>query len=246
MLRSFAAPMLRRETHGRESESRPSGLASTPLGSPPPSSEPTRTPAPRNHANETLTGTKYTHAVEPRAARCFLCRYVQEPPTAARLPAPGVDMFERPEAGIVQRMRNYWETNVQHVDFQTLADDCSRIFRREYQAHWLPPAEDTDAAMAGASEAEGQQPSECVADADMVYAHFMRHECTPATRRAVLKRVYSDTFEFLESNKRNGFSKGHDGKRVVPNAAAEAAHTKGSLVLLKIGAYLDRSDREEK
>jgi hypothetical protein len=245
VLRVFAAPVLRAETRGRESESRPSGLVSTPLPSQPPSSEPTRTPAPRDYANETLTGTKYTHAVEPRAERCFLCRYVQEPPTAARLPDSGIDLFERPEAGIVQRMRSYWETNVQHVDFQTLADDCARIFRHEYQSHWLPPAEDADAAMTGASEAEGQQPSDCVADADMVYAHFMRHECTPATRRAVLKRVYSDTFEFLESNKRNGFSKGRNGKRV-PNAAAEAAHTKGSLVLLKIGAYLDRSDREEK
>jgi len=200
MLRSFAAPMLRCETRGRESESHPSGLASTPLGSPPPSSEATRTPAPHNHANETLTGTKYTHAVEPRAERCFLCRYVQEAPNAVRLPVPGVELFEPPETGIVQRMRNYWEANVQQVDFQTLADDCARIFRREYQAHWLPPAEDDDAAMAGASEAEGQQPPECVADADMVYAHFMRHENTPATRHAVLKRVYSDTFEFLESN----------------------------------------------
>ena len=66
----------------------------------------------------------------------------------------------------------------------------------------------------------------------MIYAHFMRHECTPATRRAVLKRVYSDQFEFLECNKRNGFSKGRGGKRV-PNASAEAAHTKGGLALLK-------------
>ena len=102
--------------------------------------------------------------------------------------------------------------------------------------------------MAGGSDAEGQPAapsSECVADAEMIYAHFMRHECTPATRRAVLKRVYSDQFEFLECNKRNGFTKGRNGKRV-PNAAAEAAHTKGSLALLKIGAYLDRFDRDDK
>ena len=246
MLRSFAAPMLRCETHGRESESRPSGLTSTPLESSLPTSEPTRTPAPRNHANETLTGTKYTHAVEPRAESCFLCRYVQEPPTAARLPDPGVDLFGPPESGIVQRMRSYWETNVRHMDFQTLADDCARIFRREYQSHWLPPTEDSDAAMAGASEAEGQQrQSECVADSEMIYAHFMRHENTPATRHAVMKRVYSDMFEFVESNKRNGFSKGRNGKRV-PNATAESAHTKRGLAMLKIGAYLDRFDRVEK
>jgi hypothetical protein len=61
--------------------------------------------------------------------------------------------------------------------------------------------------MVGDSELEGARAQpQCVADADMIHAHFMRHECTTATRRAVLKRVYSDQFEFLESNKRNGFA----------------------------------------
>ena len=60
-----------------------------------------------------------------------------------------------------------------------------------------------------------------------------------------MKRVYSDMFEFVESNKRNGFSKGRSGKRV-PNAAAESAHTKHGLAMLKIGVYLDRFDRVEK
>jgi hypothetical protein len=180
---------------------------------------------------------------------------VQAPPTEGGSEASALcvssDPFDHPESGIVHRIRTYWETNVPFVDFQTLAHDCARLFRAQYQAYWLPPAEDDvadegDAAMAGASELGGAQTQQrCVADADMIYAHFMRHECTPATRRAVLKRVYSDQFEFLESNKRNGFSKGRNGKRV-PNASAEAAHTKGSLALLKIGAYLDRFDREEK
>jgi hypothetical protein len=157
-------------------------------------------------------------------------------------------MFERPEGGIVQRMRVYWETNVPYVDFQTLAHDCARIFRVQYQGYWLPPVNDeSDDRGAGADgESEGVHPQpECVADEEMIYAHFMRHECTPATRRAVLKRVYSDQFEFLECNKRNGFSKGRNGKRV-PNSSAEAAHTKGSLALLKLGTYLDRFDREDK
>jgi hypothetical protein len=106
--------------------------------------------------------------------------------------------------------------------------------------------DDHEAAADMDGESEGAHPQpECVADSDMIYAHFMRHECTPATRRAVLKRVYSDQFEFLECNKRNGFSKGRNGKRV-PNASAEAAHTKGGLALLKIGIYLDRFDRDEK
>ena len=48
-------------------------------------------------------------------------------------------------------------------------------------------------------------------------------------------------FEFLEQNKRNAFVEGKHGKRV-PDRAAEAAHAKGCLVLLKMGAYLDKLD----
>jgi hypothetical protein len=133
-LRVFAAPPPRSE---ERSESRPSGRTSgaTPATRPP-SSEPTHTTAPRDHANDTLTGTKYTHASEPRSERCFLCRFVQAPPVASN-PELDVDLFERPESGIVQRMRTYWETNVPFVDFQTLAHDCARIFRVQYQRHWL-------------------------------------------------------------------------------------------------------------
>jgi hypothetical protein len=157
----------------------------------------------------------------------------------------GVDLFERPESGIVQRMRTYWETNVPHVDFQTLAHDCARIFRVQYQAHWLPPGNDESDDRAAAAEMDVESESarpqpQCVADADMIYAHFMRHECTPATRRAVLKRVYSDQFEFLECNKSNGFSKGRNGKRV-PNASAEAAHTKGVSLCSRLASILTAS-----
>ena len=56
-----------------------------------------------------------------------------------------------------------------------------------------------------------------------------------------MKRAYQQQFEFLEQNKRNGFVAGKNGKRA-PDRAAEAAHAKGCLVLLKMGAYLDKLD----
>ena len=75
----------------------------------------------------------------------------------------------------------------------------------------------------------------------MIYRHFLLHEGTRETRRAAMKRAYANQFEFLEQNKRNGFVEGKHGKRV-PDRAAEAAHSKGCLVLLKMGAYLDKLD----
>ena len=54
-------------------------------------------------------------------------------------------------------------------------------------------------------------------------------------------QVDQQQFEFLEQNKRNGFVQGKHGKRVA-DRAAEAAHAKGCLVLLKMGAYLDKLD----
>ena len=98
------------------SERTPPSSAGTPATRPPNSDAPT--PAPRDHANETLTGTKFTHASQPRGERCFLCRYVQAPLTVSNPESDGVDIFDRPEQGIVQRMRCYWEANVLYVDFQ--------------------------------------------------------------------------------------------------------------------------------
>ena len=143
-------------------------------------------------------------------------------------------MLDQSEQGIVQRMRTYWENNVPYVDLKTLASDCARLFRLQYESHFLlpQPEEDDEGAAAPYS-----------ADAEMIHTHFLVHECTTNTRKAVLKRAYSDTFEFLQANKSNGFAEGHKGKRR-PSATAEAAHIKGAMVLLKIGTYLDRVERD--
>ena len=162
--------------------------------------------------------TKYTHAETPRPEACFLCMYAKDP-------AHGCDPLEEPESNVIIRMRAYWDEHVQRMDFRYLAEDCARLFAKEYAEGWMQP--------------EGND--RAVADAGMVLRHFTEHEGTQQTRRAVMKRAYQQQFEFLEQNKRNAFVEGKHGKRV-PDRAAEAAHAKGCLVLLKMGAYLDKLD----
>ena len=182
----------------------------------------------RDMANSDLKETKYTHAEAPRAETCFLCRYVSQPTDAS-------DPLADPEANAIRRMRAYWDEHVNRMDFRYLSEDCARLFAKEYETCWMQPE-----APSGEAVSE-QPPPPCVADADMVYRHFTVHESTPQTRRAVMKRAYQQQFEFLEQNKRNGFVAGKNGKRA-PDRAAEAAHAKGCLVLLKMGAYLDKLD----
>ena len=195
---------------------------------------------PRDYANDTLltgTVTRYTHARPQRPERCFLCSHVQSSPH------PDADdtanLVENPEQGIVTRMRAYWEANVPHVELKTLAAECARLFRLQYENHFLPPQPDDEDE--GGAAAAGAAPYS--ADADMIYQHFLVHECTAVTRRAVMKRAYCDTFEFMQSNKSNGFMEGHNGKRR-PSAASEAAHAKNASMLLRYCAYLDRMESE--
>ena len=164
--------------------------------------------------------TMYTHAETPRIETCFLCRYVSQPGDAS-------DPLTEPEANVIRRMRAYWDEHVNRMDFRYLAEDCARLFTKEYESCWVQPSGDAETGGPG------------VADADMIYRHFTSHEGTQQTRRAVMKRAYQQQFEFLEHNKRNGFVEGKHGKRL-PDRAAEAAHAKGCLVLLKMGAYLDK------
>ena len=182
----------------------------------------------RDIANSDLKETKYTHGEAPRAETCFLCRYVSQPTDAS-------DPLADPEANAIRRMRAYWDEHVNRMDFRYLSEDCTRLFAKEYETCWVQPE-----APSGEAGSE-QPPPPCVADADMVYRHFTVHESTPQTRRAVMKRAYQQQFEFLEQNKRNGYVEGKHGKRL-PDRAAEAAHAKGCLVLLKMGAYLDKLD----
>ena len=185
----------------------------------------------RDMANSDLKETKYTHAEAPRAETCFLCRYVSQP-------ADESDPLAEPEANAIVRMRAYWDEHVNKMDFRYLAEDCARLFAKEYESCWVQPEATGGGAETGS---EDRRPPPCVADADMVYRHFTVHEGTQQTRRAVMKRAYQQQFEFLEANKRNGYVEGKHGKRL-PDRAAEAAHAKGCLVLLKMGAYLDKLD----
>jgi len=164
-------------------------------------------------ADSDLQETKFTHAEPPRAETCFLCRFVSRPAT-------DTDPLAEPEAGVIRNIRTYWDDHVNVMDFRYLAEDCARLFAKEYEACWAQPA-----ASSGRDAAD--EPAPCVADADMVYRHFTMHEGTQQTRRAVMKRVYQQQFEFLEQNKRNGFVEGKHGKRL-PDRAAEAAHAKGA------------------
>ena len=194
---------------------------------------------PREHADTELKGTRFTDAEEPRQEACFLCKFVCNPAHAS-------DPLTEPEANVIQRIRRYWDENVNRMDFSCLADDCAAIFAKGYAELWaLPFKGDSEfSAMSGAPRGStGEEATQYVADADMIYKHFTLHEGTPQTRRAVLKRAYVAQFEFLEQNKRNAFVAGKHGKRV-PDRAAEAAHSKGCLVLLKMGAYLDKLDAE--
>ena len=179
----------------------------------------------RDLAISDLKETKYTHAEAPRAETCFLCRYVSQPADAS-------DPLAEPEASIICRMRAYWDEHVNKMDFRYLAEDCARLFAKEYETCWVQPGTPLRGVSSG---------SDGVADADMVYRHFTVHEGTQQTRRAVMKRAYQQQFEFLEANKRNGYVEGKHGKRL-PDRAAEGAHAKGCLVLLKMGAYLDKLD----
>jgi hypothetical protein len=189
----------------------------------------------REYANRQLTDTRFTHAEPPRAETCFLCRFVGAP-------ADTSDPLAAPEANVIARMRTYWDQNVTRMDFHHLAEDCARLFKTEYSAYFVLPAAESGDGDADAAAPDGGAPSQpCVADADMIYQHFTVHEGTAQTRRAVMKRAYQQQFEFLEQNKKNGFVSGKHGKRV-PDREAEAAHAKGCLVLLKMGAYLDRFD----
>jgi hypothetical protein len=187
----------------------------------------------RDLANSDLKETKYTHAEAPRAETCFLCRYVIQPADAS-------DPLAEPEANVISRMRAYWDEHVNKMDFRYLAEDCARLFAKEYESCWVQPDAPGTPLRGVSSGSEGRRPP-CVADADMIYRHFTVHEGTQQTRRAVMKRAYQQQFEFLEQNKRTGFVAGKHGKRL-PDRAAEAAHAKGCLVLLKMGAYLDKLD----
>ena len=67
--------------------------------------------------------TKYTHAETPRPEACFLCMYAKDP-------AHGCDPLEEPESNVINRMRAYWDENVQRMDFRYLAEDCARLFAK--------------------------------------------------------------------------------------------------------------------
>ena len=211
-----------------------SGAGTTPEGT-----RERATSEPRAYGDTDLRGTHFTDAEVPRQEACFLCKFVCNP-------AHNSDPLAEPEASVILRIRKYWDANVNRMDFRCLAEDCASIFAKEYAEQWaLPGGGDGDiSAMSDAFRGSAGEPQKhYVADADMIYKHFTLHEGMPQTRRAVLKRAYVQQFEFLEQNKRNAFVTGKHGKRV-PDRAAEAAHSKGCLVLLKMGAYLDKLDEE--
>ena len=223
-----------RETPPTSGRGGTSGAGATPEGT-----RERTTSEPREYGDTELRGTRFTDAEVPRQEACFLCKFVSHP-------AVDSDPLAEPEANVILRIRKYWDANVNRMDFRCLAEDCASIFAKEYAEHWaLPGGGNGDtSAMSGAPLGSiGEPDKDCAADADMIYRHFTLHEGTPQTRRAVLKRAYVQQFEFLEQNKRNAFVAGKHGKRV-PDRVAEAAHSKGCLVLLKMGAYLDKIDEE--
>ena len=143
------------------------------------------------------------------------------------------DTIANPERSIVACMREYWEANVDTVDFRILAADCARLFQVQYASFFLPPEE--------SATGEGEPAEPCVADADMIYTHFMRHECTPITRRATAKRAHSDLFEFMEANKRAAFTAGKHGKRT-PCREAAMLHRALCSSLIQLETHLDKLD----
>ena len=233
-VRNFDAPRV------RETSSQPPSSAHRKSTSHGRTSSDDGPPASRGHANETLQDTRFTHAIDPRSERCFLCVYVPKPPQLisdsedpAAFDRTHHAPFDNPERSIVARMREYWEANVDTVDFRILAADCARLFQVQYTCFFLPPEE-------SATE-DGEPPAPCVADADMIYTHFMRHECTPITRRATAKRAHSDLFEFMEANKRAAFTAGKHGKRM-PCREAAMLHRALCSSLIQLETHLDKLD----
>ena len=78
-------------------------------------------------------------------------------------PTDASDPLADLEANAIRRMRAYWDQHVNRMDFRYLAEDCARLFAKEYENCWMQPE-----ALSGEAGSE-QPPPPCVADADMVY-----------------------------------------------------------------------------